>query len=85
MRIEEYALVPDSCGAGRWRGGVGIKRTYRVLAAEALLQLRTDRVSFQPYGLDGGEPGGSSRNFIENGNDRGVLPSKVTMTVPETR
>jgi N-methylhydantoinase B len=23
VRVEEYAFVPDSCGAGRWRGGVG--------------------------------------------------------------
>jgi N-methylhydantoinase B len=43
--------------------------------------LRTDRVSFQPYGLDGGEPGGSSRNFIEIGNERSALPGKITRTV----
>ena len=47
VRVEEYAFVPDSCGAGRWRGGVGIKRSYRILADEALLQLRTDRVKFR--------------------------------------
>ena len=40
VRVEEYAFVPDSCGAGKWRGGVGIKRSYRVLADDALLQLR---------------------------------------------
>jgi N-methylhydantoinase B len=81
VRVEEYALVPDSCGAGRWRGGVGIKRSYRILADEALLQLRTDRVKFPPYGLAGGEPGGVSRNFITVGQQTSPLPSKVTMSV----
>jgi N-methylhydantoinase B len=82
VRVEEYTFVPDSCGAGRWRGGVGLRRSYRVLANEALLQLRSDRVAFQPYGLAGGRPGGSSRNFIEIGGRRQPLAGKVTMTLP---
>ena len=38
IRVEEYAFVPDSCGAGRWCGGVGVKRSYRILADQAPLQ-----------------------------------------------
>ncbi|GIT25402.1 MAG: hypothetical protein CM1200mP41_14460 [Gammaproteobacteria bacterium] len=26
VRVEEYALVPNTCGAGRWRGGLGLSR-----------------------------------------------------------
>src|SRR6201986_849619 len=70
VRVEEYSFVPDSCGAGQYRGGVGIRRRYRILADEALLQMRTDRVRFAPYGLSGGSPGGQSRNFIEVSNER---------------
>ena len=81
VRVEEYAFVPDSGGAGKWRGGIGIKRSYRVLAEEALLQLRTDRVKFAPYGLQGGEPGGFSRNSIEIDGKTAPLPGKVTMMV----
>jgi len=81
VRIEDYSFVTDSCGAGRWRGGVGVRRSYRILAPEALLQLRTDRVKFQPYGLAGGEPGGSSRNFIEIDGETRPLAGKVTMGV----
>jgi len=81
VRVEAYALVPDSCGAGKWRGGIGIMRSYRVLADDALLQLRSDRVAFAPYGLDGGEPGGRSRNeLIVNGESR-PLAGKITMPV----
>jgi N-methylhydantoinase B len=81
VRVEEYAFVPDTCGAGKWRGGVGLRRTYRILAPEALLQMRTDRLAFQPYGLQGGEPGGRTRNFIERDGAREPLPGKITMTV----
>jgi len=81
VRVEEYAFVPDSGGAGQWRGGVGIKRSYRILADEALLQLRTDRVVFAPYGLNGGGPGGLSRSFITTDGKTSPLPGKVTMRV----
>lgn len=81
VRIEDYSFVPDSCGAGRYRGGVGIRRSYRILADEALLQMRTDRVRFAPYGLAGGSPGGQSRNFMEVGNERTSLPGKITTRI----
>jgi N-methylhydantoinase B len=81
VRVEDYSFVPDSCGPGRWRGGVGIRRSYRILAPEALLQLRSDRVAFRPYGLDGGGEGGASRNTIEIGGHVISIPAKVTMTV----
>jgi N-methylhydantoinase B len=34
VRVEAYELVADSCGAGKWRGGLGIRRSYRVLAED---------------------------------------------------
>jgi N-methylhydantoinase B len=83
VRVERYELVPDSCGAGLWRGGVGIMRSYRLLADEALLQLRSDRVTFAPYGLAGGEPGGRSRNYLTVGDQTRDLPGKVTMELPK--
>lgn len=81
VRIEEYALIQDSCGAGRWRGGLGIRRSYRVLAEEASLQLRSDRMAFRPWGLCGGEPGRATSNVHIVGDDIRPLASKVTMTL----
>ncbi|ACL58331.1 hydantoinase B/oxoprolinase family protein [Methylobacterium nodulans] len=83
LMIEEYALRPDSGGAGRNRGGIGVVRQYRLLADEAVMQLRTDRYTTRPYGLFGGEPGLASRNILtkaETGTAE-VLPSKITRTV----
>jgi N-methylhydantoinase B len=83
VRIEDYAFVPDTCGAGKYRGGVGIRRSYRIIADDALLQMRTDRVKFLPYGLAGGEPGGASRNVMIVDGVEKELPGKITMRVGE--
>ena len=43
VRIEEYGLLPDSGGAGKYRGALSEVRSVRCLADEALLQLRSDK------------------------------------------
>lgn len=83
VRVEEYALIPDSCGAGRFRGGLGIRRSYRVLSPDAALQLRADRVKFPPYGLDGGEAARPTRNAVARAGAAASedVPGKVAMTL----
>ena len=78
VRVEEYALVTDSCGAGEYRGGLGVARSYRLLADEASLQLRADRMKIRPYGLAGGNEAGPAVNEIttREGNHLS-LPSKI--------
>jgi N-methylhydantoinase B len=82
IRVEEYALRPDSCGAGKWRGGLGLIRQYRFLGNEATLQLRADRARHLPYGLFGGGEAAPSRNILNPGrDDETELPSKVTSSI----
>jgi len=78
VRIEDYGLVPDSGGAGRFRGGLGLRRSYRLIAEEAVLQLRADRLRFAPYGLNGGEPGAVSGNWLGEGRATRSIAGKVT-------
>ncbi len=78
VRVEAYEFVPDSCGAGKWRGGLALRRSYRVLADEAFMQLRADRMKFAPYGLAGGAPGRPAVNALVSGGAETALPSKVT-------
>lgn len=78
VRVEEYALVADSCGAGKWRGGLGVARSYRLLAPEAGLQLRADRMKILPYGLAGGGPATGAINEITTDAGEHIdLPSKI--------
>ncbi|CAB3744174.1 Acetone carboxylase alpha subunit [Achromobacter denitrificans] len=82
VRVEAYELEPDSCGAGRFRGGLGIRRSYRVLADNVLLQLRADRMKFRPYGLAGGTAARAAVNRLDRvGEPPSLLPSKVSMTI----
>ena len=81
IRIEEYALIPDSCGAGRWRGGLGLRRTYRLLNPEATLQLRSDRMKFLPYGLAGGRPARAGRNVLSRDGTDTAMPGKFATTL----
>ena len=76
IRIDEYALVPDSCGAGRWRGGLGLARQYTLLNAEASLQLRSDRMRFPPWGLAGGRPARPTRNVLNPAGEARAMPAK---------
>jgi N-methylhydantoinase B len=73
-------LIPDVGGPGKHRGGLSIRRSYRLLEDEAVLQVRADRHTFRPYGLYGGSPGKPSRNLLISGGQERELTAKVTMT-----
>ena len=60
VAVERYALVQDTGGPGRFRGGLAIERHLRFKANRATLQIRSDRRDHPPYGLHGGLPGAAS-------------------------
>jgi N-methylhydantoinase B len=75
LEIGRYGLIPDSGGAGRFRGGLAAVREYRLLDGKAAMTLRSDRRNHRPYGFAEGEPGASSGNLINPGSmDETVLP-----------
>jgi N-methylhydantoinase B len=81
IRIEAYEFVPDKAGPGKYRGGVPFRRDYRFLEKEGVLQVRSDRRRFRPYGLYGGQPGRPSWNWLNPETENRSLPSKLTMTI----
>jgi len=82
FRVERYGLVPDTEGAGQYRGGLGMTRQLVVLADQATLSLSADRRKIGPWGVFGGRAAGTSDCVVicRNGT-RKRLPSKVTTTV----
>jgi N-methylhydantoinase B len=56
IRILRYGLRPDSGGAGRQRGGLGIERLYEFLAP-AFITFSLERKVTPPWGLRGGHDG----------------------------
>ena len=76
LRVERYELVPDSGGAGQWRGGLAVLRQLRYLGERATLQLRSDRRHHRPFGIRGGGPGAPSANRLLDGEAAVELPTK---------
>ena len=61
LRVEEYSLVEDSGGAGRYRGGMGLRRVVRPVDHDCVFNGVGERFRRQPWGLFGGEPGASGQ------------------------
>jgi N-methylhydantoinase B len=82
IRVERYALVPDSGGAGAHRGGLAVERAWRCLTPATSLIVRSDRAAHPPYGLQGGAPGALSSNVLVHADGtEEVLPSMFSITI----
>ncbi|MEM7250240.1 MAG: hydantoinase B/oxoprolinase family protein [Pseudomonadota bacterium] len=76
--VEEYALVTDSGGAGKYRGGMGLRRVIRPLPHDCTFDGVGERFRHQPWGLFGGHDGASGQFSIEaNGEVPRVLDEKT--------
>lgn len=76
IRVHRLALIPDSAGAGRFRGGCGIRKDVELLARDATAVLLGDRHLNQPYGLFGGQPGAPARTVLLRDGTEHPLGSK---------
>jgi N-methylhydantoinase B len=70
LRIERYAVRPDSGGPGFHRGGAGVIRDVRVLCERAELATRMENTLVAPYGVAGGLAGRTGRIMLNPGTPR---------------
>ena len=83
VRVDEYVLVTDSGGAGRFRGGLGASRTWTVLDHKARASACLERTKSAPFGLSGGKPGLAAKIWTEAPNgDKGIAPGKGGFDIP---
>lgn len=79
VTFTRYGLIPDSGGAGEFRGGLGLVREWRLDAAEGSLSTNFERFRHAPYGIGGGEPGSLSRTTVTRADGSKLsLQSKVS-------
>ncbi|MGH7339568.1 MAG: hydantoinase B/oxoprolinase family protein, partial [Candidatus Rokuibacteriota bacterium] len=77
LRIPRLRLRPDSGGAGRWRGGLGLEKVFEATTTDVSVSHRGERFASSPWGLEGGAPGVSALAFIvRKDGTREALPSK---------
>jgi N-methylhydantoinase B len=61
VRIERYEIARDSGGAGRYRGGLGVERVWRILGGPCQVAICLERTKSAPFGLAGGGAGAAGR------------------------
>ncbi len=82
VRVREFSIRRDSGGAGRHRGGDGVRRVLEFLRPLVVSILAQRRGAYVPYGMQGGQAGAAGRNvLVRAGSPPIVLPSSVSITV----
>lgn len=81
LLVDEYALVPDSGGAGRQRGGLGIARQIRATRDGVVFSVRSDGHVLGAPGLAGGKEGGTARLVRNAGTAREEVLSSKTASI----
>lgn len=72
MFIESYGYRPDTGGAGRHRGGVGVGRAYRFTAPATGICL-VYKTKTKPWAIDGGHEGDNNHIILNPGTEREVV------------
>lgn len=82
LRVVSYGLIQDSGGAGRFRGGCGLRRVIQPVGHVCTFNGAGERFRNKPWGVFGGASGASGRFVLKRGSEEIVLdvkPSGVTV------
>jgi N-methylhydantoinase B len=84
LRILRHALRPDSAGAGRWCGGLGLEWQFEVLRGAVTASWRGDRHFSCPWGLFGGKAGLPWQLSVHRrSGEVEVIPGRSVFTIEE--
>lgn len=79
MICERYELRDDAPAAGRWRGGIGAIKRWRMLQDTGVSSTGDNRTGDPPRGLFGGADGRPGRITVNPGSaDARELPAKIS-------
>ncbi len=78
LRFKRYEFIPDTGGAGRQRGGLGVRRDIEFLDKSGALETQFDKFKVAPFGLFGGQSGATGKLYLNPDGPNGrELPSKT--------
>jgi len=80
--ILKEELIPDSCGAGRYRGGLGMEKHFMSRHDSTVVTGAIERTLDSPWGLAGGEDGKPNLGTLRLPDGTVVPASKATLSVP---
>jgi N-methylhydantoinase B len=76
LLIERLEFIQDSAGAGKFRGGCGLRKDIRVLGEEVIFSGLAERQAFAPYSLFGGTTPRCGRTILNPGPQQRQLHGK---------
>jgi N-methylhydantoinase B len=76
--VDGFGYVPDTAGAGKYRGSLSIYKQWRFLQPGKAM-VRTNRLLRASGGMAGGQPGALSTNILNPGDENQELPRKAHM------
>ena len=80
--VDSYSLIPDSGGAGKHRGGLGLERVTRA-RSNMTFGSQIERAHCKPWGLDGGgDAAGNEIGLLLNGKWKEDFPNAKVMIAP---
>jgi N-methylhydantoinase B len=78
LLITEKSLIPDSGGAGKYRGGPAQRVCFKATGDHPItMTIRHERVKFPPRGLLGGQPGAAGTDYLNAER----IPAKVRLDI----
>ena len=83
FRVEDYSLRSSSGGNGKFRGGMGFQKTYKILSDDVTFATYGDRFRIAPEGVLGGGAGAQAETFVERGGQVIKLESKQQFVLHE--
>jgi len=75
----QYGYVPDTEGAGKYRGSLSLIREWEFVGDEGTAQLRVDRTRSRPWGLHGGHDGAFSKTILNPGGENRELGKETIL------
>lgn len=81
FHVTDYALRADSCGDGKYRGGLGFRRVYAIRENGVRLSIYADRFRFPSTGMAGGGDGATASCRIRRGDEVIEVRSKDALVL----
>lgn len=80
--VEKFGLIPDSGGAGKHRGGLGVERIYSVLTDHVTFTGHGGRTRIPAWGQAGGHKGAIGGFYLQHGDEEPIrLPSMCSHVI----
>jgi N-methylhydantoinase B len=80
LRVDRYEFNTETgFGHGKFRGGAGIIKDYRILNTTAEITTDINRAIIPPWGMNGGSPGTLNRIHVYRGKER-ILDTRQTLS-----